>query len=155
MAKTSPCGLRDFLVIGYGNTLRGDDGVGPRVADAVAAWRQPGVRALAVHQLTPELAETVAQAKQVVFVDAFHDQDGEEVKLRRLEPTHSAVTLGHVSDSCDLLGLARALYGRSPPAWCILVPGSEFQLREGLSALAARGLQAALQTISTLIGRQE
>ena len=26
-----------LLVIGYGNTLRGDDGVGPRVADAVEA----------------------------------------------------------------------------------------------------------------------
>jgi Ni,Fe-hydrogenase maturation factor len=25
----------DLLVIGYGNTLRGDDGVGPRVAEAV------------------------------------------------------------------------------------------------------------------------
>jgi Ni,Fe-hydrogenase maturation factor len=36
--KQAPAGL---LVIGYGNTLRRDDGVGPRVADAIAALALP------------------------------------------------------------------------------------------------------------------
>src|SRR5947209_7059306 len=35
------------LVIGYGNELRGDDGVGPCVARTVASWQRPGLRALA------------------------------------------------------------------------------------------------------------
>ena len=56
-----------ILVIGYGNELRRDDGLGPRVAASLAG---PGVRALAVRQLTPELAEEVATARLVVFVDA-------------------------------------------------------------------------------------
>jgi len=34
----------DYLIIGYGNTLRGDDGAGPRVAEAVAGWGLPNVR---------------------------------------------------------------------------------------------------------------
>ena len=38
--QESPAGI---LVIGYGNTLRGDDGVGPKVAEAVAALALPGV----------------------------------------------------------------------------------------------------------------
>ena len=37
------------LIIGYGNTLRSDDGVGPRLAQTVADWRLPGVRSLALH----------------------------------------------------------------------------------------------------------
>ena len=32
----------ELLVIGYGNTLRGDDGVGPRVAEAVEKLNLPG-----------------------------------------------------------------------------------------------------------------
>ena len=60
----------DLLVIGYGNELRGDDGVGPAAARAVAGWNRPGIVALDVHQLTPELADDVGQAGYVVFVDA-------------------------------------------------------------------------------------
>ena len=49
-----PAASRDFLVIGYGNTLRGDDGVGPRVAVAVEDLQLPGVRTLVCQLLTPE-----------------------------------------------------------------------------------------------------
>jgi hypothetical protein len=59
-----------LLVIGYGNELRGDDGVGPAAARAVAAWNEPGVQGIATHQLTPELADAIAGAEEVVFVDA-------------------------------------------------------------------------------------
>src|SRR5690242_2835552 len=59
-----------FVVIGYGNDIRGDDAAGPLAARAVAAWGAPGVRALAAHQLTPELAEALAAAELAIFVDA-------------------------------------------------------------------------------------
>ena len=36
----------EILVVGYGNTLRGDDGVGPRVAEAIGKRQLPGVRTL-------------------------------------------------------------------------------------------------------------
>jgi hydrogenase maturation protease len=64
----SPCATT--LVIGFGNTLRSDDGVGPRVASVVAGWGLPGVVAIAVHQLGPELAEPLAEAGRAFFVDA-------------------------------------------------------------------------------------
>jgi len=45
------------LVIGYGNTLRGDDGLGQRAAEALAQRALPdGVEVLSCHQLTIELA---------------------------------------------------------------------------------------------------
>ncbi|MGF1587982.1 MAG: hydrogenase maturation protease [Pleurocapsa sp.] len=59
-----------YLVIGYGNTLRSDDGAGQSAANQIAAWGLPNVRSLAVHQLTPELAEDIANADTVIFVDA-------------------------------------------------------------------------------------
>ena len=48
----------DVLVIGYGNELRGDDGVGPRVARELSPRLGVsfGVSAIDVHQLMPELA---------------------------------------------------------------------------------------------------
>jgi hypothetical protein len=47
----------ELLVIGYGNSLRRDDGVGPRVAEAVEALQLPGVRTLTCQLLTPEFAD--------------------------------------------------------------------------------------------------
>ena len=62
------------LVIGIGNTLRQDDGVGWRVAEALAARVEAGalvgLEALAVQQLTPELVEPIAAAGALVLVDA-------------------------------------------------------------------------------------
>lgn len=58
------------LLIGLGNSLRGDDGVGPQlVAWADGQW--PWLRVRAVHQLTPELSDDLAAARRVLFVDAW------------------------------------------------------------------------------------
>ena len=72
----------NFLVIGYGNTLRSDDGAGQRVAEKIGQWELPGVGALAVHQLTPELAENIAQADAVIFVDAVATNSENPVSVK-------------------------------------------------------------------------
>ena len=59
-----------IVVIGYGNELRGDDAIGPAVAEQVAAWGRPDIRAIATRQLLPELAEDLARASLAIFVDA-------------------------------------------------------------------------------------
>ena len=51
------------LVIGYGNALRSDDGVGPAVASALSSdVRAFGLTVLQRHQLTPDLAPEFAAA---------------------------------------------------------------------------------------------
>ena len=65
---------RQALVIGYGNTLRGDDAVGQVVARALAGEAAiEGVEVIACHQLMPELAECIDAADLVVFIDAAAD----------------------------------------------------------------------------------
>jgi hydrogenase maturation protease len=77
-----------LLVIGYGNTLRSDDGVGQRVAEAVTALSLPDVKTVSCDLLTPEWADPISQAKQVIFVDASVDA-AREVQLRPLAPAQS------------------------------------------------------------------
>jgi hydrogenase maturation protease len=138
-----------LLVIGYGNELRRDDGVGPRAARAVAAWQLPGVEGVAAHQLTPELAERIGQAERVVFVDAGQD---DVVLTRSIEPSRTAQVLGHTGEPRELLALAEALNGRRPEAWLITLPAPELSFGEGLSAAAEHGLAEALRQIRTLAG---
>ncbi len=138
-----------LIVVGYGNTLRRDDGVGPKVAEAVAALALPGVRALAVALLTPELAEAVSQAGVVVFVDAAVDAP-REVRLRGLEPAASSQLMAHAANPATLLALARDVFGHSPEAWWLTIPAEAMGIGEELSPLAQRGFDTALREIKKL-----
>jgi hydrogenase maturation protease len=143
-----------MLVIGYGNELRSDDGVGPKVAAAIAAMQWPGVDAIACQQLTPELAELIASARAVIFVDAARDS-GSEVQTQMIEPSPTAQVMAHAGGPESLLALAREWFGKCPPAWLIRVPAATFDFGEQLSALAEKGLAEAIEEIKGLCARHD
>jgi hydrogenase maturation protease len=133
-----------LLVVGYGNTLRSDDGVGPRAADAIETLALPGVRSLVCPLLAPELAATVAQAHTVVFVDATVDAP-REVQLRKLHPAAASQVMAHAANPATILALARDVYGSKPEAWLLTIPVENLALGEQLSPLAQSGLDFAVQ----------
>ena len=142
-------GTTRILVIGYGNTLRADDGVGPRVAEAVEALHLPGVRTMACQQLSPEHAEPISQAVTVVFVDAAVDAP-KEVLLRPLEPGDSSQLMAHAADPRTMLALARDVFGHAPKAWWLTIPAITMDFSEKLSPAAERGCAEAVQKIQAL-----
>lgn len=137
-----------LLVIGYGNTLRGDDGVGPRVAETVAALSLPGVRTLSCPLLTPELAEPVSRAQIVIFVDAAVDAP-RSVQMRKLAPAASSQVMAHAATPTTLLALARDVFGHAPKAWWLTIPVEDLGIGEKFSPLAQRGLQSAVSKVKT------
>lgn len=132
----------DVLVIGYGNPLRGDDGLGPAVAEAIGAQDLPGVRVLVVHQLTPELAADLTEVQLAVFVDAA--VGGEPVTAARLQCDTTEDVMTHAPDPRCLLVFARAVYGRVPEAWLVTVAGVDFGYRDDLTPA---GLENALEAV--------
>jgi hydrogenase maturation protease len=139
----------DFLVIGYGNTLRGDDGVGPRVVEAVEKLNLRGVRTLICQQLSPEYADPVSRAHTVVFVDAAVDAP-REVQLRKIEPNESAQLMAHAADPRTMLALARDVFGHAPQAWWLTIPAVKLDFSETLTPEAQRGFEVALKKIQEL-----
>ena len=139
----SPAGL---LVIGYGNTLRRDDGVGPKVAEAVAALALPGVHALDCPLLTPELAERVSRARIVIFADAAVDAP-RKVQMRQLAPATNSQVMAHAASPATLLALARDVFGHAPEGWWLTIPINDIGIGEALSPLARRGLKLAVEEI--------
>lgn len=148
LQKPAPC---PALVIGYGNGLRGDDGAGPQVAAAVAQWNLSGVCALSFPQLTPELADAIAQARLVIFVDAVAGP-ARAVQVRELAPRDGARSTGHTSDPQALLALTRAVFGRCPRAWLVTIPAMDFEVGQPLSSVAREGIPAALEQVRNLVG---
>lgn len=142
-------GVSDLLVIGYGNTLRGDDGVGPRVAEAVGALRLPGVRTLICQQLSPEHAAPISLAQTVIFVDAAVDAP-QEVQLRRLEPSDTSQLMAHAADPRTMLALSRDVFGQVPQAWWLTIPAVKLEFSERLSEEAQLGCAEAVEKIRSL-----
>jgi hydrogenase maturation protease len=75
------------LIVACGNTLRGDDGVGPEVGELLATrLAGTGASVIVSHQLLPELADDASRAQLVIFVDAAADHPVGTVSLRAVPP---------------------------------------------------------------------
>jgi hydrogenase maturation protease len=149
------------LLIGWGNDLRRDDGVGITIAEQVERWGRPRLEVLAVPQLTPELAPRLAQAARVLFVDAALAPACPPPgwRLEPLEVPDAAVAtasglyaLSHHASPGALLQLAGVLYGRTPPAWQLLVRAHRCELGRGLTAATAAQLPAVLAAVACWCG---
>jgi hydrogenase maturation protease len=141
------------LVVGYGNALRGDDGVGPRVAELLAAGEQlPGARIEARHQLTPELAEDIAAARLVVLVDAASDGAPGHVCVSEIVARGQSIG-SHAIDPADLVDLAQRLYGHTPPVVLVSVGVEQFEVGAALSPAVASALPFVIGTVVAVVDR--
>jgi len=141
---------RHFLVIGYGNTLRGDDGVGPHVAEAIGAMRLPEVHTIVCQQLSPEHAAPISLAETVIFVDAAVDASN-TVQLRRLEPSDTSQLMAHAADPRTMLALSRDVFGCVPSAWWLTIPAVKMDFDEALTPEAQLGMDDAIGKILELV----
>ncbi len=142
------------LVIGYGNPLRGDDGIGWSAANALAATiHEDRVKVIACIQLTPELAESIAQVDRVIFIDASINLAAGQFRVERLMPgEHTEESLAHHFDPRTLLECAQVLYGRSPEALIITMGGASFDCREELSPAVRERFPLLLARVREEIG---
>lgn len=120
------------LILGYGNPLCGDDGVGWRVVAALEPILSQGWTAEAIHQLTPEWAEPLSRAAAVVFIDAAVGDCPGEVRDFSLAPEMGNAG-SHQTTPQDLLAMAQGLFGRCPPARMVTITGGSFAIAETLT----------------------
>ena len=55
--------------------------------------------------------------------------------------------MAHAASPPTLLALARDVFGHAPEAWLITVPVEDLGIGEGLSPLAQRGFERAVQEV--------
>lgn len=154
--------MKPVVVIGYGNPLRGDDGLGEQAA-ALLRLRYPEERVIVLSpvQLTPDLAEPLSRASLALFIDARVDPTGrsEPGKLfcERVEPAASTTpaAFSHQCTPSMLLTLAELLYGAHPEAYLLSVTATQFEVMGQLSAAVNASLPPLLERASELIAMQQ
>jgi hydrogenase maturation protease len=156
------------LVVGYGNSLRSDDGVGQVVAERLAAdLRLQGAEIRAEHQLTFELAQDVAGARLMIFVDAADGVPPGEVVVRELAPSGArgsaasgpaslaadgAPSFSHRVDPASLLRLASDLWGAAPRTLMIEIGPASLELGDRLTPLVEAAVPRAVEAVVAALG---
>lgn len=117
-----------ILIIGFGNVLRGDDGIGWLGANVLGSEyaADEAVEIVACQQLLPEHAEILSRADVAIFLDSQFcaEYDLRCAPLISVSPQPNSIT--HHLNPENLMGLARALYGRCPRSFLVSVGGASF-----------------------------
>ncbi|WP_322214920.1 hydrogenase maturation protease [Phaeovulum sp.] len=132
------------LLIGYGNPGRGDDGLGPALADAIAALCLSGVTVQSDYQLMVDHSALIAEHDVVVFADAMIGLDA-PYRFSRIAAAEPELLGTHQVSPEAALTLARLLFGHAPPGWMLAIAGDEFgEVKEGLGGHARGNLGLAV-----------
>lgn len=146
--------MKQSLVLACGNSLRGDDGVGPRVAEQLSEQlKDPRTEVSCSHQWTPELAEKISKADIAVFVDASAKLGPGQIQVRSVAagPGRTGATT-HSLNPERLLLLAGTLYGRVPErVFLLTIGGKSFAPGEELSPIVRNAIPAVIARIKSLL----
>ena len=149
------------LLVGIGNRLRGDDGVGPVVADHVAALGIPGLTVetdlepvAVLHRLTrPPLHA------HVVLLDATAPLgDPGRIQVVRMPGDRLSVPAGPVGSHglgvAEVLELARALDVLPPRLTVVGVEAEACPLGSALSDTVSRCVPDAVALVTAIVAQQ-
>jgi hydrogenase maturation protease len=129
------------LILGYGNPLRRDDGVGWRAAAALERELSSAeLLVVASQQLTPEMAETISRCSRVLFLDATRIGSPGEIRMETVR-RDSKAKVGEVSHQLlppALLELAYRYYAAEPEAKLLTLTGETFEFGEHFSVAVER-----------------
>ena len=123
------------VVVGFGSTLRSDDGIGPHVAQRVAqVVDSTDVLVITRQTLTPDLVCDIENADRVVFIDASAAEAPGVIREQWLESSSdTSADVVHSLEPSGLLELCRRAFGRAPEAVLITVGGNTFEIGDTLS----------------------
>ncbi len=151
------------LILGYGNADRQDDGVAWHIFAGIArrlgrpAPSSPDEPLSPIGespqlwftlQLTPEMAETIAEYDRICFVDAHTGSVPQDLHIIPLSAQYQNSPFTHHMTPSTCLAFAETLYGNAPRAILVSVRGYRFGFQRSLSpkteALAEQAIQAIL-----------
>lgn len=138
-----------ILIIGYGNPMRGDDGLGQAAAERIKALvHDEQVEIIVRHQMGVELLEKLRDAELALFIDAHVGDVPGDIKQEEIAPdTAPPGSFSHHIRPEVLLGCVQALYNRHPETVVYSIAAQSFDHGEELSP----AVEAALPGLISMV----
>ncbi len=141
----NPC-----LVVGIGNPLRSDDGVGSHIVQKIQEKHIPGVKTLVCQQLNIELLEEVGKYKKILLIDASFLGEGMSLRKVNSAKDDQAVSSHHLTPEFFLM-LAKKLYHWNDNLYLCSIRGRSFEMGQQLSPEVQRLVPQAIDEVHALL----
>jgi hydrogenase maturation protease len=138
------------LIIGYGNPLRSDDGLGWHAAEhLIGTLYDKHIRLIQCHQLLPELAEDISRADRVIFIDACIGDTPGKLICQKIVPDFLSenILLHHLTPSM-LLAWVNVIYQKYPEAVVFSVVGKSFECGDTLSSEVQQAFDSLIHAVN-------
>jgi hydrogenase maturation protease len=129
-----------ILLIGIGNSGRGDDGLGWAFADCVKSLGLNFIDFEYRYQLQIEDSLAVSRYDRVIFADASHEQLDNGFTLKACTPVRHYFFSSHMQSPETILYLSDDLFGKLPEAHTLAITGKDWELKTTLSRVAESNL---------------
>jgi hydrogenase maturation protease len=141
------------MIIGYGSLIRGDDATGYLAARELQRYFHDDyeIEVIAAKQLTPEMAEFVAESSFVLFVDASPGEEPGAIRSARVQPPPGFNGFTHHLTPASLVAAAKKLYGDAAPIMALTLTGWSFELADQLSKDAQRRLPELVRQAKEIV----
>ena len=120
-------GACELVVLVAGNPARGDDALGPLLAERLVALAIPGLRLVCDFQFQLEHAVELAGARRALFIDAHRSQRA-PVCLTEIGAAADCGRASHALTPAEVLAVADRIGQPRPPAWQLSLRGEDFGL---------------------------
>jgi hydrogenase maturation protease len=140
------------LLLACGNSLRQDDGVGLRIAEAAEhLFPASRLRIVAAQQFTPEMAADLAATDLVIFVDTSAVDEPGAIRVVPVTAQAEAPETHHL-DPPALLAMAQTFCGHAPArAFALTVGACRFGYGEELSGPLRQAVPRAVRLLTSLV----
>ena len=142
------------LIIGCGDSLGGDDGIGPLAVQKLAEKfkQEPRVATISVDRLTADLASALGPIELAIFIESAQGQRPGHLSCTFITPSaRSLDSQASALDPADLLDAVRRAQGRSPQAMVFTVAGEDFGRRQSLSRTVERASQRLVDQVYRIV----
>jgi hydrogenase maturation protease len=134
-------------IVGIGNTLRSDDGVGSYVCGLIEEKKLQEVTIVITQQLDVGITEDLAKFDNVIFIDASLEEEAISFKELPLE-SNQPQSFSHHVDASVLAALAKTLYSTDTRFYICAVGANNFEMG---SILSEKTMNNALEAFSFLV----
>ncbi len=141
---------KQICVVGVGNTLRSDDGVGIFICSELEKIKLPGLSVISTHQLHIELVEDLKEFNTIIVVDAGTNLE-KEFSFYPVNEQKSSIHSSHNIDATLLFSLLQKLYPSNRSFYICAVQTQSFEFGDTLSPLALSNAEKAIHLLTEFI----
>ncbi|WP_310441624.1 hypothetical protein [Sulfurimonas sp.] len=101
------------VIIGYGNSLRGEDAFGLDVIKELQRLSLKDTKLISGHQLIPEIVLELLDANEIIFIDTCHNEKNNYSLACSLAQQNNLNLSHHISPK-TIIEMLNTLYGNHP-----------------------------------------